>query len=111
VAALVKLFLRSSPPHALMVPVEGSTGACPSTCAGGFVIRGAHWPKRPSIRVDLSGVKHPLLHALWAPVKPGVDHPSSSSVRAANPCPATSCPHQLKTVIPLLGTFVLAGMV
>src|SRR5215510_2997749 len=29
VAALVKLFLLSSPPHARIVPVEGSTGAYP----------------------------------------------------------------------------------
>jgi len=27
--------------------------------------------------VTSPGVTHPILHALWAPVKPGVDHPSS----------------------------------
>src|SRR5215831_5483206 len=31
--------------HALIVPVEGSTGAYPPTCAGGFLIRGALWPQ------------------------------------------------------------------
>lgn len=44
-AALVKLFLLSSPPHALRVPVDGPTASCPSPCAGGFVIRGTPWPQ------------------------------------------------------------------
>ena len=45
VAALVKLFLVSSSPHAIIVPVEGPTGACLPPCAGGFLIRGALWPQ------------------------------------------------------------------
>jgi hypothetical protein len=45
VAVLVKPFLWSSPPQALMVPGDGPTGSCPSTGAGGFVIRGAPWPQ------------------------------------------------------------------
>jgi len=45
VAVLVKPFLLPSSPRAILVPVEGPTGACPPTCAGGFVIRGALWPQ------------------------------------------------------------------
>jgi len=33
-------------------------------------------------------------------VKPGVDNPSSSSVRSVNPCPPTRCPHQPTTRYP-----------
>ena len=38
------LFFPSSP-RAILVPVEGPPGACPPSCAGGFVIRGAPWPQ------------------------------------------------------------------
>ena len=109
-AALVKPFLLPAAPRALLVPVESPTGASPPTCAGGVVIRGAPWPHTPCSPWGPRGVTPPILPALWAPVQPGVGHPSSEAVRQAHPCPATRGPHQPPTVAPLLGTCASSGM-